>query len=243
MAEEQQQEAEWEKSLLEKFTSSTASKGQFAIPHTNKIATCAFTASRAVDFVCDKALCTRDESVAICQRWQSEGHIVPITDQNDCLRDGSQLFRLSSSLGGHEIAQEGMVEGSTLSQPLSRPPHHILIAAAAKWPATTDLERVRKILRNEEININDHITGQGFTLLHLACARRNLQFLRLLVEEASYRTKNKLDLNCIDVDGHSPLHVACRSGSVNVVRTLLDLAVNVRIRNRVGTLPGTWLSS
>ena len=74
------------------------------------------------------------------------------------------------------------------------------------------------------INIRNHNMQ---TPLHISCFKGHLKLSQLLARSGA-------DLNSIDVDGNTPLHLASLSGQGAVVSWLLSRAPNILIRNNEG---------
>ena len=79
----------------------------------------------------------------------------------------------------------------------------------------------------------EHIDEQYFmqrqTLLHCASKKGYLELVRVLVEEFSAQ------LDILDVNFNSPLHLAAYGGHDGVVKYLLDQGCDSRVKNRWGT--------
>ena len=62
------------------------------------------------------------------------------------------------------------------------------------------------------------------TILHVACERGKLRFVRLLVEKGA-------DVNATTSDYMTPLHYACKSGSLEVVSYLISKGADTQIES------------
>ncbi|CDO94781.1 unnamed protein product [Kluyveromyces dobzhanskii CBS 2104] len=76
----------------------------------------------------------------------------------------------------------------------------------------------------------DAQTSNGITALHLACSKKHLSVVQLLIDRgASVRIKDKLD--------QLPLHRAAASGSTGIVSILCDQKSPVNTKDKNGWLP------
>ncbi|CAF5092477.1 unnamed protein product, partial [Rotaria sp. Silwood1] len=79
-------------------------------------------------------------------------------------------------------------------------------------------------------NITQHIDEQYYvqrqTLLHCACKKGYIDLVRWLVDE------RKANLDIVDINGNSPLHLACYGGHKSVVEYLLSQGANPLLINK-----------
>ncbi|GJN17287.1 hypothetical protein PR202_gb04342 [Eleusine coracana subsp. coracana] len=71
----------------------------------------------------------------------------------------------------------------------------------------------------------------GLTALHVAAIKGHCDVLAVLVGSGC------MDLECEDVEGHRPLHLAVEGGHVAAVELLLDAGADVNARTRRGATP------
>jgi ankyrin repeat protein len=76
-------------------------------------------------------------------------------------------------------------------------------------------EVVKFLLRTPSINAELEEMCYGQTALHIACARNQVDIARLLLRANS-------NINAVDLDGWTPLHLACFKGNKAVVTALLS---------------------
>jgi len=58
--------------------------------------------------------------------------------------------------------------------------------------------------------------------LHWACYRENLEIANLLIE-------NEINLDVLDNEGMSPIHLACYHNHVQMILLLIDKGCDVRV--------------
>ena len=91
-------------------------------------------------------------------------------------------------------------------------------------------ENVKRLLSLQKASARD-TTEFGISLLHSASNSRNLELVRLLIQEGA-------DVNAQDEDGDSPLHsTMMRPDNYNVARTLIESSVDVSSRAVDGKTP------
>ena len=83
-----------------------------------------------------------------------------------------------------------------------------------------DIDKVKVLLKNGEIRseVSDEIAKNG-TLIKLSENGEAVLIKKLL--------KNGVTPNCKNHEGHTPLHVACSKGHVDIVNELLNYGANV----------------
>ena len=69
------------------------------------------------------------------------------------------------------------------------------------------------------------------TPLHLACSQKNVKLVQLLTSAAG------INLNVLDHNGESPLHIACRNGAADVVDHLCKVGANCMLKDKQGSTP------
>jgi ankyrin repeat protein len=79
--------------------------------------------------------------------------------------------------------------------------------------------------------INEHLTGEGFTLLHLAAVRNSVKCLQYLIASGA-------GLNAADASSQTPLYWACKlNGNENAVKILLKAGANPYTASSSGDYP------
>ena len=68
------------------------------------------------------------------------------------------------------------------------------------------------------------------TPLHAACFQGHLEVVRLLVSQPG------IELNTLDIDGHTPLMVAVEGGHETTVRLLLEKGADPKVKNSKGRM-------
>ena len=71
----------------------------------------------------------------------------------------------------------------------------------------------------------------GLTALHLAAIKGHCDVIALLAGSGC------MDIECEDVEGHRPLHLAVEGGSAEAVELLLDMGAEVHAATRRGATP------
>ncbi|KAF7725023.1 hypothetical protein EC973_000516 [Apophysomyces ossiformis] len=104
-------------------------------------------------------------------------------------------------------------------------------SARGKLAARTELEDLN--LTDLTMSLEDQLIAEKAlapVLLCSAAGSNDIEGLRLLQDNMG----DSLNVNCVDYDGRSPLHIACRDGHIEVVEFLLlhGAAVHVRDRSR-----------
>eukprot|EP00002_Diphylleia_rotans_P023534 TRINITY_DN4634_c0_g1_i2.p1 TRINITY_DN4634_c0_g1~~TRINITY_DN4634_c0_g1_i2.p1 ORF type:complete len:635 (-),score=132.18 TRINITY_DN4634_c0_g1_i2:386-2290(-) len=79
-------------------------------------------------------------------------------------------------------------------------------------------------------------TSTGLTTLHLASMRGQLHTVQTLVEK-------DVNVNAQDQSGNTPLHMAAKSKSQDIIETLLGYGADARIANNTGVVCGDLLPS
>lgn len=70
----------------------------------------------------------------------------------------------------------------------------------------------------------------GVSLLHRACSNQYSKCVEVLL-------KNKVNLNCLSIQGDTPLHNLVATGNIDILKIMLQFDVNLNIRNRRGETP------
>lgn len=96
--------------------------------------------------------------------------------------------------------------------------------------AAADEDLIRKLF---DAGVAPVIDKDGISLMHIAVIRDDvregdMRVLDLLIDKGGY------DINAVDKDGQSPLHYAAEQSSYAVVKKLLDLGADPRIRDNKG---------
>lgn len=91
-----------------------------------------------------------------------------------------------------------------------------------------DLAQLKFALKYHRARINEQ-DNKGITVLHRSCLSKQLEAVRLLVE-------NGADLELRDDQGWSSLHYAAYGGDVDVVNLLIDSCVDVTATSHEGKL-------
>jgi ankyrin repeat protein len=71
-------------------------------------------------------------------------------------------------------------------------------------------------------------------LLHHVINCRNSELVELIVDLGA-------DLESMDNDGRTPLHIACRAGDAKITRFLVDRGAKASVQDSTGTFPLHWL--
>ncbi|KAF0913732.1 hypothetical protein E2562_024611 [Oryza meyeriana var. granulata] len=95
-------------------------------------------------------------------------------------------------------------------------PHHLFTLADAAQSGNVDA--LRTALDSFDGKIDDPIED-GDTLLHIACLYGHLPCVKLLLERGA-------SMECKDEEGAIPLHDACAGGFTEIVRHILNFALN-----------------
>lgn len=82
----------------------------------------------------------------------------------------------------------------------------------------------------EKVDINKKIQGWGYTPLHFAAIKNNIDLCKLLIDK-------KANLNALDETGNTPLHRAVENKNRAIVQLLLNAGANVNIKNIWGDTP------
>ncbi|KAF9104558.1 hypothetical protein BGX27_010048 [Mortierella sp. AM989] len=98
-----------------------------------------------------------------------------------------------------------------------------------KWTLHDNTDVVRSLLATGHV---DALTTdlRGYTPLHMACLRGNLEMVQMLVAHTP------VDYQSV-IDGSTPLQLACQSSSASVVAFLLQEGVNPELRNWTNESP------
>ena len=70
------------------------------------------------------------------------------------------------------------------------------------------------------LNLEDR-DGQGSTVLHMACANRDVEIVDLIFQEL-VKINSDIDLNSQNDYGYTPLHFACERRQLEIVKVLLE---------------------
>ena len=80
-----------------------------------------------------------------------------------------------------------------------------------------------------DVNYQDEY---GWTALHWACYKNQIEVVKTLVIR-----KSDIDINIKDLNGITPLHEACYQGNIEIVDILLDNGAKVLVPNGFGSTP------
>ena len=84
---------------------------------------------------------------------------------------------------------------------------------AARWGRGSTEEVVRLLGEGADPNDQDR---RGWTAVHYACLYNNPQSLSVMLKEIN------ININLRTISNNTPLHIACRDGSLKCVQILLD---------------------
>ncbi|KAF9084735.1 hypothetical protein BGX29_002406 [Mortierella sp. GBA35] len=103
-----------------------------------------------------------------------------------------------------------------------------------KWALHDNAEVVKCLLGTDRVNAL-MVDSRGYSPLHMACLRGNLEMARMLQEHTP------IDLQSV-VDGSTPLQLACQSNSGSVVEFLLQSGANPELRDWSNESPADMTS-
>ncbi|KAF9080264.1 hypothetical protein BGX23_002385, partial [Mortierella sp. AD031] len=103
-----------------------------------------------------------------------------------------------------------------------------------KWALHDNAEVVKCLLGTGRVNVL-MMDSRGYSPLHMACLRGNLEMARMLQEHTP------IDLQSV-VDGSTPLQLACQSNSGSVVEFLLQSGANPELRDWSNESPADMTS-
>lgn len=78
--------------------------------------------------------------------------------------------------------------------------------------------QLKKLLEDNDFNVNQRQVDSGNTGLHLACLHQNMNVIQALMEN---KRAKKININIENSEGKTPLMLAASTGNKNVVRHLL----------------------
>jgi len=77
--------------------------------------------------------------------------------------------------------------------------------------------------------------------LHAACSDGVVEDVRRLIEQSVSNNTLRCDIDAVDMDGFTPLHVACHCNHAEIVKLLLDNGADVNAHNSVcDEFPLNW---
>ncbi|CAF4708327.1 unnamed protein product, partial [Rotaria sp. Silwood2] len=134
-----------------------------------------------------------------------------------CLLESGADYRKKNA--GNNIAEaESSAEIKLLFADLKKSPFVQAAADQLDW------------FKNNIDNITQHIDEQYYTqrqtLLHCACKKGYFDLVLWLVKE------RKANLDIVDINENSPLHLACYGGNLSIVEYLLDKGANPLLLNK-----------
>jgi ankyrin repeat protein len=166
---------------------------------------------------------------------------------NSVDRYGITALHLACSNGHHEVVDVLMRHGVKVNYPQSsNSPLHAACSAGHVYVVKTLLDH------NADVNVG------SITPLYNAYSEEHLEVVKLLVANGAVCKKDlmsdmhlysylgqadkiiecamcdKESVNCKDLSGKTPLHVACMHGHVHAVRQLLKLGASVEMRDKGG---------
>lgn len=103
------------------------------------------------------------------------------------------------------------------------------ISARGKVAAKTHVDQ--QIMSVEEEQLAEKMLAP--MLLCSAASANDVQSMKMLSDAMG----DILNLNCVDYEGRSPLHIACRDGHIAIVEYLLLHGASVHVRDRWGHTP------
>ena len=158
-------------------------------------------------------------------------------------------FRLHGWTLLHVMVQEKQIEVARLllaygadinSRPdYATPPYIASLQSHVERPVDGSLEETEEIENRQqnsdadvssEDKIMDYKRESGFTPLHIATSKRNLDMCQMLLE-------HKADVHARDNRGNTPLHLALYDDELEISRILLEYNAEVNSRNENGSTP------
>ncbi|KAG0335564.1 hypothetical protein BG000_007425 [Podila horticola] len=103
-----------------------------------------------------------------------------------------------------------------------------------KWALHDNTPAVRTLLETKKVDVL-MTDSRGYTPLHMACLRGNLDMVAML------KAHTPIDLQS-NIDGSTPLQLACQSGSLIVVEYLLQEGANPELRDWTNESPADMTS-
>ncbi|KAG0089856.1 hypothetical protein BGZ93_009639 [Podila epicladia] len=103
-----------------------------------------------------------------------------------------------------------------------------------KWALHDNTPAVRTLLETKKVDVL-MTDSRGYTPLHMACLRGNLDMVTML------KAYTPIDLQS-NIDGSTPLQLACQSGSLSVVEYLLQEGANPELRDWTNESPADMTS-
>ncbi|KAG0016270.1 hypothetical protein BGZ82_001139 [Podila clonocystis] len=103
-----------------------------------------------------------------------------------------------------------------------------------KWALHDNAPAVRTLLETKQVDVL-MTDSRGYTPLHMACLRGNLDMVTML------KAHTPIDLQS-NIDGSTPLQLACQSGSLSVVEYLLQEGANPELRDWTNESPADMTS-
>ncbi|KAG0333793.1 hypothetical protein BG004_000692 [Podila humilis] len=103
-----------------------------------------------------------------------------------------------------------------------------------KWALHDITPAVRTLLQAKQVDVL-MTDSRGYTPLHMACLRGNLEMVTML------RERTPIDVQS-NIDGSTPLQLACQSGSLAVVEYLLKDGANPELRDWTNEAPADMTS-
>jgi len=95
--------------------------------------------------------------------------------------------------------------------------------------ANKNTELIKSLLGCKRLNLFNMYENDE-TILHILIKNRDIEIIKCIVE-----SKKSIDFNATDVEGNSPLILACKTKQVEIVKMLIDIPnVNVNQRHKTG---------
>jgi Ankyrin repeats (3 copies) len=174
------------------------------------------------DCITEQALLAHYEKLqqgAVTKRLQQSSssssgvrHILP---RNDSLNDFlNEVQQDSQSKTSDNAVEQGADEEPALDQ-------EDIIQATMDG----NVEIVRKLLDGNMDYVNNHIEDDAGTLLHIACRRNQVNVAKLLLDKAA------VDVNGLDGEGMTALHIASELGFSDLITLLLDHNADAMIQD------------
>ena len=100
-----------------------------------------------------------------------------------------------------------------------------------KYTIKNNVNGLSKLLENNKnIDINYQNDNKDDSALHYACRQDYEKIVELLI-------KYKIDVNVINADGNTPLHIAVIHSNINIIFLLLKNGANIKHKNNDGRTP------
>ncbi|XP_055944745.1 serine/threonine-protein phosphatase 6 regulatory ankyrin repeat subunit B-like [Argiope bruennichi] len=131
-------------------------------------------------------------------------------------RSGHTLLHYAAISGSLQLVKHLVAKGATFNSRDSSGAKPIHLAT---WEGHQDIV---EYFLNEGIDIDDRDFLRFWSLLHYAAAGNQSEMCKVLI-------KYGLNVNCVDANGDTPLHIAVRLGNVDVLHTLLHYGAYIHL--------------